>query len=92
MKPEKNKMKCLNCGHKLHESDLLKATNPFDIDEFIYACPKCKSMDDLVMVCDIAGCLKEATCGTPTQDEWRYRNVCGDHYREINKIGSLKDE
>ena len=88
MKQEKGKMKCLNCGHKFHELDQLKAPNPFDEDEFIYACPKCKDMEEIVMVCDEPGCDKEATCGTPSppsQAGWTYRNVCGNHYREINK-------
>jgi len=35
--------------------------------------------------CDIAGCHKEATCGTPTPGG--YRNVCGKHFRELTSKG-----
>ena len=33
--------------------------------------------------CDMDGCINEANCGTPTPDG--YKNVCGDHFRELTK-------
>lgn len=64
------------------ESGALSAPNPFLPDETLIACPTCKSILDLVYVCDEPDCWEGAVAGFPT--EAGYRNVCGPHYRLLN--------
>jgi hypothetical protein len=67
-------------------ADLLRAPDPFNEGEELVACPNCRSGDELTRACDIDGCWKEATCGTPVKDARRYVQVCGDHYREVTTV------
>lgn len=60
--------------------DMLKAPSPFDSDDELQGCPKCKCVNTLVLACDVDGCWKETSCGFPTLDGG-YRRTCGDHYR-----------
>lgn len=41
--------------------------------------------------CEIDGCHRHATCGTPTADG--YKRLCGGHFREVTKMvdGERKD-
>ncbi len=64
------------------ESEMLRAPDPFNEGDMLYACPKCRDQS-LVLACDEPGCKKQATCGTPTPEG--YRRVCGDHWRELDK-------
>lgn len=59
------------------DDKILRATSPFDAEETLYACPKCKTVNSVVVACDEPGCWKEATCGTPTDND--YRRTCGKH-------------
>lgn len=76
---EKNKIKCdhRRCGWAGTEDMLLRAPSPFDADEELLGCPRCKSVDSCVMVCDESGCKEEATCGWPSKDG--YRTTCYKH-------------
>ena len=79
LKPIKDKVLCQECGWFGHNEDVLAAENPFDKDEMVYGCPKCKSVDSVISACDAPGCWKKVTCGWPHPDG--YRNTCSDHYR-----------
>ena len=57
-------------------ADILRAPSPFS-DDILIACPKCKEVGSLIVACDETECWKEATCGTPTADD--YRMTCFDH-------------
>ena len=80
------------CGESRRECwhgsslDLLRAPDPFNLGQELAACPVCRCDDDLKRACDIDGCWKEATCGTPVSDARRYVQVCGDHFREITTV------
>ena len=54
----------------------LSAPDPFNEGSTLYACPNCRDMT-LVRACDVPGCKRAASCGTPTPDG--YRNTCGEH-------------
>jgi hypothetical protein len=73
------KVKCSahRCDWRGQDDELLKAQNPFDADDIVIGCPKCKSIDSIVCVCDEDGCWDPGTCGTPTPDG--YRNTCWKH-------------
>ena len=77
MSIEKGKVICNECYWRGHESKILNAPNPFDIDDTIIGCPVCKSVDSLECVCDESKCYSRVSCGTPTPDG--YRNTCGNH-------------
>ncbi len=66
-----------DCGWQGNWGDLLSAPSPFDADEMIFACPKCKAIDKTHAVCDEPDCWEPATCGTPTADG--HRTTCGGH-------------
>ena len=74
------KLTCVECDWRGHSTEQLRADNPFDPGEFIYGCPKCKSVDCFLRACDEAGCWSDVTCGTPTPNG--YRNTCGKHRPE----------
>jgi len=73
------KVKCdvRRCGWQGADDDVLTGKNPFDYDDEIIGCPKCKSIDSIIPVCDEDGCWERASCGTPTKA--RYRNTCWLH-------------
>ena len=65
------------CGWVGLENQLLKSVHPFDAADTLVFCPSCKSLEQLLYVCDEEGCNKTVVCGTPTQNG--YRNTCGKH-------------
>lgn len=72
-----NKVTCTECDFQGTDEMLLVASNPFDKDQEISGCPKCKSIETILVACDEPGCWKVASCGTPTEDG--YRTTCGKH-------------
>ena len=76
---EKDKLICSDCGHQYRESEILKAPSPFEPDENIYGCPKCKAIDKASLVCDEPRCWEPSTCGWSGNDG--YRRTCGKHAR-----------
>jgi len=72
-----NELLCRECGWLGKMNEVMKAPNPFD-NGTITACPECRTIEDLAVVCDIPDCNKEATCGTPTDNG--YKRCCGEHY------------
>lgn len=76
---------CKNCGWIGKNKDLLCAPNPFltgekfPTPEEILGCPKCKSVENFVNVCDEPGCRDESSCGFPTTSG--YRRTCSKHSR-----------
>lgn len=79
----RNRRKCTACGWRGQEGEVLAAPDPFDPKNYIYACPRCKTIHAIVEVCPFAGCHKTANCGTPYQKD--YVRCCGDHYRQIKE-------
>ena len=77
MSIEKNKLKCSECGWKGDAKDILKAPSPFDPDDELYGCPKCKMANELITVCEHQGCWKEATNGGIVDGE--YKRACFEH-------------
>jgi len=75
-----SKLLCLECGWVGTYHDILSAKNPFQKGEII-ACPECKEIGHLSFVCEVDGCEKEATCGTPTKGG--YLRCCGEHFRKL---------
>jgi Zn finger protein HypA/HybF involved in hydrogenase expression len=74
-----NKIRCIECEWTGELSELLEDKNPFDLEEYIYGCPVCKSIDQFEYICDEPGCNHTITCGFPT--ETGYRRTCGKHYK-----------
>ena len=66
------------CGWRGTEA--LTAPNPFDAEDTIAGCPKCKEINSLLVACDEPGCWNEASCGTPVANG--YRHTCGKHAPE----------
>lgn len=75
---KKVKMICtdLRCGWRGFEFELLRASNPFDKDEVLTACPVCRDMET-AKACDEAACWEKATCGWRSEDS--YRHTCYIH-------------
>ena len=78
---------CEACGWRGHDDDILYAPSPFEPQFTIYACPKCKTIEQLRGCCDEPGCWEQDTCGTPTPSG--YRRTCGKHMpNSINHMTS----
>lgn len=69
------------CGWRGLEGDVLQAANPFDVDDQINGCPKCHSVDSIVVACDEPDCWQQSTCGTPVTGG--YRQTCGKHVPKV---------
>jgi hypothetical protein len=69
--------RCKECASIMAESMLLSAPNPFDSNDVLTGCPKCKSVDCFDPICDVEDCTKFAGCGTPTSEAYRW--TCGEH-------------
>lgn len=80
---QKGKVRCVECGWRGHENEMLLAPNPFDATDTVAGCPKCKSVDSLVSVCDEVGCDKDVNCGWPSGQG--YRNTCIEHTDFFNE-------
>lgn len=81
---EKRRWRCMACGTKTPEPNLLTAPSPFDADNTLTGCPECRQCDEgFELLCDEPGCDSRANCGWPTGndgDAWGgYRNTCGKH-------------
>ena len=74
---EKGKVICNECYLRCHENEILRAPNPFDVDDILIGCPKCFSVECFEYICDEKGCSARVSCGTPTKNG--YRNTCGEH-------------
>ncbi len=81
------KTKCTNrrCNWTGYNNQLLSAQNPFEQDEIMYACPKCRDTENITGVCEIDKCWEESTCGLNTLDG--YKRLCCNHRKKfgINK-------
>lgn len=75
-----DKRVCEFCHWKGTEREMLSASNPFDSDGTLYACPNCNEVNSVFVACDELGCWERATCGTPTKE--KYRVTCGKHKPE----------
>ena len=77
------KVKCdeHHCTWIGREREILTAENPFDENDKITACPKCKTIDSLVFACDEEDCWRSVSCGTSTQSG--YRRTCHEHKPEF---------
>jgi len=80
MRANENDLVCRECGWIGKYSEILKAPNPFEDGELM-ACPQCKHVEDLRILCEAADCNQEATCGTPTDDG--YIRCCIRHWRTL---------
>jgi hypothetical protein len=61
-------------------AEVLRAPSPFDAEQMLNGCPKCKAVDTIVTACDEPDCWEPVSCGTPTPTG--YRNTCGKHFPE----------
>lgn len=68
---------CTECGWVGMSSEILHATNPFDSACVVYGCPDCKNVNTVVSACDEPGCQEQSSCGTPTENGYRF--TCGEH-------------
>lgn len=86
MRKENKIWRCETCAEYIKEEDILTAVSPFDPDSTITGCPNCKSAtgdgDGWQEICEIEGCNKPATCGTPVPNE-PYLRSCFNHYKEV---------
>jgi len=48
-------------------------------------CDKCQSIDSFTQICQVSGCKRIATCGTPHDPE--YLRCCRIHYDAIQANG-----
>jgi hypothetical protein len=69
---------CQSCDWIGGGAELLRAPNPFDPEENISGCPKCKAVEDIVSACDEPGCRREGSSGWPDGDGG-YRRTCYEH-------------
>jgi hypothetical protein len=69
--------KCMQCGTVSLGSQMLTAPSPFDPEDTLTACPKCKSMDEWKEMCEIDGCDNGATMGMNTENG--YKRLCYKH-------------
>lgn len=79
-KTEENKIVCKECNWRGQPDERLVANNPFQLDEHIHGCPKCKGAHCFFTACDEAGCWYPATEGNPTPEG--YRSTCFKHRPE----------
>lgn len=78
--------RCDLCNKDSYQKDILRAVSPFDPDDEITGCPHCKAAvgdGEWIEICDIEGCGKPATCGTPLKGGG-YLRGCFKHYQEAN--------
>lgn len=68
---------CRVCNWRGAVADILKAPSPFDHEDEVWGCPKCKVVNELAETCDEPNCWVEASCGTPSSPG--YRRTCWEH-------------
>lgn len=79
---ETDKIICMECGAKLHysELDLVPDPNPppNTEPEVWRVCPKCRIPEQLEPICDEPGCWERSSGGTPTSEGYRW--TCYKHH------------
>lgn len=75
---EPGKYKCEDCGWLGFDREMLTAPNPFDPDDIVFGCPRCRSIDNFVGLCDEPGCNERGGMGTPTPNGYRW--TCYAHH------------
>lgn len=75
-----NSFICTDCGHKIADFELLTAPNPFNPEETICGCPKCRCAGAFPGACDEPECKNVSGMGTPTPNG--YRRTCYKHKPE----------
>lgn len=68
-----------SCGHVCTDAEMLRAPHPFDPEDEVVGCPRCKTINEWTELCDEAGCSQPASCGFPTESG--YRRTCFAHSR-----------
>lgn len=64
------------CGWRGVVVELLRAPDPFNPGDELFACPKCRCQTTRGC-CDEPNCWEQDTCGTPTKAG--YRRTCHKH-------------
>lgn len=79
---EHDKWKCSErrCGWIGTSAEYLVAADPFNEGCELVACPNCREVNTLTACCDVDGCTKDGSCGTPTKDGYRF--TCSEHKPE----------
>lgn len=72
------RIRCNNCDWIGTTEQLLTATSPFDSEDILTACPKCKSVEDRDHLCGIEGCRELSGMGVPMKDG-SYVWLCHNH-------------
>jgi hypothetical protein len=75
--------RCPECLTISETVDLLRAPSPFNAEDELIACPKCRAVVWFIELCDEPGCDEPASCGFPTADG--YRRTCGKHSNSKTK-------
>lgn len=70
--------RCHDCGAITPDAELLHAPSPFDPDDELTACPRCRGVAQFDLLCDEPGCDKVGSCGWPTP-HGGYRRTCYQH-------------
>lgn len=97
---EFSKYRCEACNWVGLENELVTAPSPFRSDDILVACPKCRMTEGFTELCDVDGCVAEATCGTPTLNGFfdpeayargsfvpdGYTRTCGKHIPQRENI------
>ena len=78
---------CQSCDWIGDAAELLWAPSPFDPEQQLCGCPKCKAVDDVVEACDEPGCNRASSCGFPTS-LGKYRRTCFEHSEFFGKVGA----
>lgn len=76
---------CMDCGFIGLIDEFDRVRDPGGSDVWT-VCRKCRTPEQVTMVCDEPGCNREATCGFLS--ETVYRHTCGDHadfMRELSR-------
>lgn len=81
MSDKQSKYTCKGCSCRMFYNELLTAKSPFDAT-MIFACWKCKDIDNFDLACDQDQCWENVSCGTPSSKG--YRNTCGKHAPKEN--------
>lgn len=68
---------CNECEGYYDQADILIAPNPFDPEDTISGCAFCKAVNSFQRACDVVGCERLASNGSPTPQGYTWR--CFDH-------------
>lgn len=71
-----DKLLC-ECSWRGTQKEVLRAPNPFDPDDELWGCPRCRTPGGMRVACDEPECWNEVCCGTPTPTG--YRQTCSKH-------------